>query len=210
MLYLFVSIHWESQWEMQHTSLAVAETKPDACLKVFPLECWGRCKALCALNVYQPAWMNYCLLLYSSISSSSSSLCLHAVIPLLVCVTWLTGRNLHMPSTLVLNPAVGSSSLMPCPPFCVQRWAELANLCELNAKPSEHQQWELPSLLRYLFLFVSISHQTNACAHKILRCAGFGIFLSPVKSILHKPLDCEDMHSPRKRANGVRDTDMPL
>lgn len=44
---------------------------------------------------------------------------------------------------------------------------------------------------------------------QLLRCAGLDIFLSPVQTISHKPLDCEDMKSHREHANGVPDTDTP-
>lgn len=135
--------------------------------------------------------MNHCLSLCSSMSSSYSPLwafstpdvcmflshmprCHHAVV-LSLCVTRVTGLSLHPLSTsltLALNPAVGSSSLLPCPPSCAQRWAELANLCELNAEPTEHQQWELPSLLLYLSISLYIYIPSNKCVftHNLKMC----------------------------------------
>lgn len=72
-------------------------------------------------------------------------------------VTQLTGLSLHTsstpPLTPVLNPPVGSSSSLPLLPSGALHRSELANLCELNAKPTEHQQWELPSLSLYFSLY---------------------------------------------------------
>lgn len=99
---------------------------------------------------------------------SHMSHCLHTVVVSL-CVTRLTGLSFHSfstPLTLALNPAVGSSSSLPRLPSCAQRWSELANLSELNAKSTEHQQWELPSLVLYLSIFLSINILSNKCVHR--------------------------------------------
>lgn len=167
--------------------------KYTCCLKVLFLD-WRKFHQF---KVHPAAWKNHCLLLCSSISSPTSSLCpsplqtpacysamCPAVFMLLstphVWPGWLASAS--VPSLILkLNPAAGSSSLLPCLPSSTLCWAELANLCELSVEPSEHRQRELLSPL-YLFLSIVISHQTNACAHTVLRCAGLSIFFSAVQS----------------------------
>lgn len=145
---------------------------------------------------------------------SHMPLCLHAVI-LSLCV-W--PGSMASASTPSLPPLTWRWTLLlgyfltdapACPPASSSELSWL--ISELNAEPTEHQLWELPCLRLYLSisLYIYIPSNKCVCAHAVLRCAGLGIFLSPVQSILHKPLDCEDMRSPREHANGVPDTDTP-
>lgn len=93
-----------------------------------------------------------------------------------VCVRHLNVTPLP-PSHPGVQSCCGLFSIDALPP-CVQRWSELANLCELKA-----EEWET-------FLYMCIpSHKKSKDA------LVFGIFLSPVQRILHKPPDCEDMKS---------------
>lgn len=200
LLLLFFGKHSQNPSGTFKTGLTTTQTidlilvwKYTCCLKVLFLD-WRKFHQF---KVHPAAWKNHCLLLCSSISSPTSSLCpsplqtpacysamCPAVFMLLstphVWPGWLASAS--VPSLILkLNPAAGSSSLLPCLPSSTLCWAELANLCELSVEPSEHRQRELLSPL-YLFLSIVISHQTNACAHTVLRCAGLSIFFSAVQS----------------------------